>query len=154
MITDFAREELERIGLGENCQDPMDQDMRKCILDVIELFANQGHSGFSANYMISVVTRLMQLKPLTPLTGDDDEWTRVQDEPVLYQNKRRSSVFKGPDGQAYDIDACVVKDTWKDSSGELHTDYVSNQKCFRDIAFPYVVPDEPEVITREDSEDD
>ena len=154
MITDFARDELERIGLGENCQDPMDQDMRKCILDMIDMFADQGHSGFSANYMISVVTRLMNIKPLGPLTGDDSEWTLVQDDPVLYQNKRYSAVFKDGNGRAYDIDACVVKDTWKDSSGELHTDYVSNQKCFRDIAFPYVVPDEPEVITREDSEDD
>jgi len=154
MITDFARDELERIGLGENCQDPMDQDMRKCILDMIDMFADQGHSGFSANYMISVVTRLMNIKPLGPLTGDDSEWTLVQDDPVLYQNKRYSAVFKDGNGRAYDIDARVVKDQWKDSNGELHTDYVTNSECAKDITFPYMVPDEPEVITREDSEDD
>ena len=154
MITDFARDELESIGLGENCQDPMDQDMRKCILDMIDMFADQGHSGFSANYMISVVTRLMNIKPLGPLTGDDSEWTLVQDDPVLYQNKRYSAVFKDGNGRAYDIDARVVKDQWKDSNGELHTDYVTNSECAKYITFPYMVPDKPEVITREDSEDD
>ena len=51
--------------------------------------------------------RLIAGKPITPLTGSDDEFTEVADG--VFQNKRCSSVFKDPrfhDGKlAYDIDA-------------------------------------------------
>lgn len=105
-LLNFAKRELDIIGLTENSED-MDLEMRKDILDIIELFANQGHSGFSASYLNSILPKLMKYQPLSPLTGEDDEWTDVTsfgDDPVL-QNKRCYSVFKGKDGKFWHNEA-------------------------------------------------
>ena len=74
-LVDYAKDELKRIGMvdsGEDCNDWA----TKAILDLIELFASQGHSGFSAPYVINAFSRLAMFKPLSSLTGEDDEWMR------------------------------------------------------------------------------
>lgn len=55
-----------------------------------------GHSGMSWAFTKSVLMRLMESKPLTPLTGDESEWILVDDYDgkKLYQNNRCSAVFK------------------------------------------------------------
>ena len=87
---DYAKEELRRIGMidsGEPCNDWA----TKAIVDLLESFDSQGHSGFSAPYVIRTFCRLAMFKPLTPLTGEDDEWNDIGD---CFQNKRYSAVFK------------------------------------------------------------
>ena len=93
-IVNFAREELGRVG---EIYDGMVNDGA---LDIIGLFATQGHSGGSAQITTDIVNRLMRYEPLSPLTGDDDEWGEVT--PGCWQNKRCSHVFK-ENGRAYDI---------------------------------------------------
>ena len=104
-IETYAIDELTRIGMYGS-GDEMNDAMCEHILKMVNVFAEEGHSGFSANYAINILQKLLRLEPLSPLTGEDDEWCEVSDN--LYQNKRLSRVFKeGKDGQAYDIDGKV-----------------------------------------------
>ena len=104
-IETYAIDELTRIGMYGS-GDEMNDAMCEHILKMVNVFAEEGHSGFSAEYAISILQKLLRFEPLSPLTGEDDEWCEVSDN--LYQNKRLSRVFKeGKDGQAYDIDGKV-----------------------------------------------
>jgi hypothetical protein len=71
-IIEYAKSELDRIPKDE---DGMQEMMNNDILEILEKFADQGHSGFSASYAISVLERLMRWKPISPLTGEEDEWS-------------------------------------------------------------------------------
>lgn len=72
-------------------------------LEVYNVLMEQGHSGMSYNYTCRVLKDLLDRKPLTPITGEDDEWSDKetrQDGTACQQNLRRSSLFKStfPDG--------------------------------------------------------
>jgi len=119
-LISHAKNELDAIGLTENSPDEMNREMRKNILELIEVFGEQWHSGFSAHYAIESFVRLAKYQPLAPLSGDDAEWTNVsdisenEDGYTLYQNKRASNVFKEvrEDGsiQAYQFDHYIFQD--------------------------------------------
>jgi hypothetical protein len=107
------------------------------VLKLIEMFSDEGHSGSSAPYAINLFTKLAKFEPITPLTGEDDEWVRHDygAEPT-YQNKRASHVFKDADGKAYDIDGKVFWE-W---SGTKEDPYKSHYTCRESrvyITFPY-----------------
>ena len=51
------------------------------LLELIDVFSKQGHSGFSAGYCIQSFTTLASFKCLTPLTGEDSEWTLLDSLP-------------------------------------------------------------------------
>lgn len=105
-LLSHAERELDLIGMTED--DEMNGEMRKHILHMIQEFSNEGHSGFSAQYAINILTKLMKYEPLSPLTGEDDEWNDVSDHNgrMTYQNRRASHVFKDETG-AYDINGKV-----------------------------------------------
>ena len=134
-LVDYAKEELKRIGMVDSGE-PYNDAVAKAILDLIELFASQGHSGFTAPYTVNAFKRLAMYKPLSPLTGEDSEWSEVRSG--VYQNKRYSAVFK-EDGKAYNTEGKMFTDdnglTW----------YLSKDSHI-EITFPYVVPDEPEEV--------
>ena len=137
----YAEAELNRIPKDE---DGIQSLINDDILNIIKIFSEQRHSGFSANYAISVLERLLRFKPLSPLTGEDDEWNDTGYG--SFQNKRCSSVFKNKDGRCYDIDATAVSDnggiTWYHS-----------KKFDKEVTFPYVAPLHPEKIYIEYTED-
>ena len=87
--------------------DEMQDRIEKCVLDILDLIANQGHSGFSHGYFLSLLIPLLKEKPATPLTGNDWEW---DNEYGLIQNKRCFSVFKDPDGSAYSTEGYAFSD--------------------------------------------
>lgn len=132
-LLNFAKKELELIG---DKDDSMQQLMNKQILEIIKVFENHGHSGFSANYAASILYRLLRFKPLKPLTGEDDEWNEIRDG--LFQNNRFSEVFKEND-KAYWINGKI----FSDDGGE--TWYTSKDSRV-EIEFPFIVPDKPERI--------
>ena len=145
-ILNHAKDELDRIGMTEDSSDEMNVMMRKHILHMMKEFADEGHSGFSANYAISILTKLMDYKPLSPLTGEDSEWNDVAsygDGTTLYQNNRRSSVFKDADGSCYDIDGKVFWEWYKNDNGDVSRCYYSNRESRVPVTFPYVVPEKP-----------
>lgn len=129
-LIDFAKSELARIGLGEGASGDLDQAMRDHIITMVTVFADAGHSGMSAGYALDILKRLLAQEPLTPLTGEEDEWYEVAD--FLWQNKRCSRVFKDKNrfgGQAYDIEGKV----FVEQSGIGFTNLFS----LTPITFPY-----------------
>lgn len=53
-------------------------------LEAFELLAEQGHSGYSIGVTKRILNDLIDGKPLTTLTGEDDEW-----DCILYRNEKR-----------------------------------------------------------------
>ena len=140
-LVDYAKDELKRIGMIDSGE-PYNDLATQAILDLIELFASQGHTGFTAPYVINTFSRLAMFKPLSPLTGEDDEWYEFGDG--LIQNKRYSAVFKDKDGTAYNYEGKVFTD-----DGEI---WYTNKDSKVNVTFPYVVPDKPEYIYRNKEE--
>lgn len=134
-LVDYAKEELKRIGMiGSG--DPYNEWAAKAILDLVELFESQDHSGFTASYVANAFDRLARFKPIAPLTGKDDEWNDLGDG--TFQNKRYGAVFKDKDGVAYNIEGKAFSD-----DGEI---WYTSRDSRVNITFPYTVPDKPEYI--------
>jgi len=144
-LVSYAESELDRIGMTDD--DDMNGMMRKHLLHMVKEFSEEGHSGFSASYALQCLEKLLRFKPLSPLTGEDDEWgdvSEVSGEP-MFQNKRCSSIFKhGKDGEAYDIDGKVFWEWYTDKeTGEKHKSYYTGKGSRVPVTFPYTVPDKP-----------
>lgn len=113
--------------------DEMQEMICNQILELLDLFAEHGHSGSSAPYAINLFTKLAKFEPIAPIQGTDDEWADVEND--MFQNKRLSSVFKyGKLGTPYYIDAIV----WKDESGACFTGSVEGIKSSQSISFPFL----------------
>ena len=117
----------------DDMQDLMEYD----VLEVIDTIDKQGHSGFSHGYLVSLLTPLLNDRPITPLTGKDWEWgTRAGSN----QNKRCSRVFRNDDGTAYNIDGRV----FSDDGGKT---WFGSRDSWKDISFPCKSKDlEPEYV--------
>lgn len=105
-----AKDELERAGLFREDSDYGGM-LGDAVLKMVQQFADEGHSGFSAGMAVSLFERLARFEPLTPLTGADDEWTECEElnDKPMYQNKRCPHVFKEGD-HAYDIEGRIFRE--------------------------------------------
>jgi hypothetical protein len=144
-LVSYAENELDRIGMTDD--DDMNGMMRNHLIHMIKQFADEGHSGFSASYALQCLEKLMRFKPLSPLTGEDDEWTEVSQISGYphFQNKRCGSIFKdGKIGEAYDIDGKVFWEWYRDNeTGEQFKSYYTSFESRMPVTFPYTVPDKP-----------
>jgi len=95
-------------------------------MSLIKQFSKEGHSGFSANWAVQLFEKLARFKPLTPLTGADDEWNKIDDD--WWQNKRCSHVFKDSTG-VWDANGKV----FREPGGVCYTN--SDSKV--PVTFPY-----------------
>ena len=136
-LVDYAKDELKRIGMIDS-REAYNDWATKAILDLISLFDSQGHSGFTASYVAYMFHRLAMLKPVSPLTGEDDEWKDVGGG--RFQNKRYSAVFKDKDGTVYNVEGKVFTD-----DGKV---WYTSKDSMVNVTFPYLVPDEPERVYR------
>ena len=105
-LVKHAKRELELAGLFDKDSD-YNGMLGNAALEIIEVFARQGHSGYSASVTTSIVEKLMRYEPLTALTYNPDEWNDVSEmsNKPMWQNKRKSSVFSEDGGKThYDID--------------------------------------------------
>jgi hypothetical protein len=142
-LVEFAEKELNL--LLAKCEDEegieLQKRMNSGVLDVVKAFSNAGHSGFSASYALGLINRLLNWKPITHLTGEDDEWEKVDygGDDITFQNKRCPSVFKNAEGQAY----CVEAKMFSEDNGK--TWYTSRDSTV-EVVFPYNVPTYPEQV--------
>lgn len=119
--------------------------MRHALLEVIDAFADQGHSGGSASIVGPrvgyVLRQLLAFEPITPLTGADDEWVDITEDmagrPGLQQNARCGRVFR-EGGIAYDIEAVV----YRERGGGGFTGWDSARR----VTFPYA-PASPRYVS-------
>lgn len=109
-------------------QDEMQEAICTHVLALLHVFADEGHSGSSAPYAISLFKQLASFEPIAPLTGEDWEWNEVGEG--MFQNKRCSHVFKdSKDGEAYDCEGRI----FRDPSGACFTNCNSRVP----VKFPY-----------------
>lgn len=142
-LIEYAKRELDVIGMTEDSSDEMNVMMRKHILHMVKEFADEGHSGMSASYALSILKRLLAYEPLSPLTGADDEWNEIGNG--YWQNKRASNVFKDKDG-AYWGDGIVFWEWFKpnDGSEPFKSHFTSRESRVNIDSFPWTMPDKPE----------
>ena len=136
----WAEEELKRYDF-----DFYGDNMNKDVLEVLKVLSDQGHTNMSASIVIRLVNRLWSWKPLTPLTGEDDEWNRISGSE--YQNRRYAQVFKNKEtGEAYDIKGII----FAEPDGVTFTCRQSKVP----IEFPYMPPDKYPVYKLKYSSDE
>lgn len=96
-IIEHAKAELAAINFGE--------DDSRVMIEIMEKFFDQWDSGGAVWAVAPVLQRLIAGKPLSPLTGADDEWCIHDfDDDMYAQNSRDGMVFKRRDDTAYTID--------------------------------------------------
>lgn len=146
----WAESELKYAGYDVN--DPEDGPnkwLAEGTLELLKVFAEQGHSGSSAPFAIALFEKLASWKPIAPLTGTDDEWGEPYDFDGTQQNKRNSTVFRDPDGQAYWMNGRVFWNWYSApdiNNGEPYKVYFTSGDSRVNIGFPWVQPDEPEYV--------
>jgi hypothetical protein len=118
-LVEHAKQEFFYAGYKpiEECENGPNKWIQENVLELLEVFSNQGHSGSSAPFAIEYFKKLAKFEPLTPITGADDEWDETPGSEggvKTFQNKRLSSIFKdGKDGRPYSISAIA----WRDEKG-------------------------------------
>lgn len=126
-LLEHAEREFKIAGwLDEN--ELLQNTMMENIRELLRVFSNQRHSGFSANYALNLFNQLARFQPVTPLTGDDDEWVETSFDQGLLQNKRASHVFK-QNGEAFDVEGKI----FQDPDGYCYTSCESRVP----VTFPY-----------------
>lgn len=94
---------LELAGYSKE-EDGPSKWMREQVIEAVALFSSHGNSGFSAPFEINLVKKLCSFDIISPLRFDDGEWEKIGLDGSC-QNKRKSSIFKEPDGSIHDVDA-------------------------------------------------
>lgn len=116
-LIDHANREFDLLGFPKptraemrsndvpHTDDGWNMAIRRSTMQIIEQFAKQGHSGGSAAQAISIVHRLLQFKPLSPLTDDPAEWHKVAEELTsgedLWQSRRNPEAFSHDEGKTF-----------------------------------------------------
>ena len=132
-LIQHAQIELEAAGLFSEEKDFYGGETGKAVMELIEVFSKQGHSGMSASVVRSLFTKLANYEPLGPITGQDSEWGEVSHG--LYQNKRCSGVFKHEDGRCTYNDAVVKRcpngTTWSGPLYPTREDAINNTNLIK-----------------------
>lgn len=115
-LVNHAKKELKLAGLFDKDSD-YDGMLGETVLELVKVFAKQGHSGFSAFQTLKIFNIVADFKNLTPIGSDKDEWMNVSEmsNDKLWQNKRRGTTFSRDAGKTwYDIDDPKLNngDTW------------------------------------------
>ena len=98
-ICKHAIRELKLAGYGDGSKGPNDW-MYEQVLEAVALFASHGNSGASAPWEINLVQKLCSWDIISPLRFTDDEWHQISEDGTC-QNKRKSDVFKEPNGDIH-----------------------------------------------------
>lgn len=158
-LSEWAKKEIE---LASTKEDGYGKAVMNSAAKAFMSLIDDEHSGMSIGFTKNILNRLIDCKPLTPLTGEDSEWvldTLFYDEncnPKVSQNARCSSVFKRDyDGviEYDDIDRFVCEDI---SGSRFYSNTIpkivmdSYPDIFPKITMPYMPSDKPAVIRVED----
>lgn len=122
-LVEHAKYELELAGLFDKDSD-YDGMLGEAVLELVEVFAKQGHSGFSASQTLQIFNEVANYKPLTAIGVSPDEWVDQSEASgvPMWQNKRRGTTFSRDAGKTwYDIDDPNLNkcDTWVAKKEEI-----------------------------------
>jgi len=101
-LKDHANYELEKAGLFKKDSD-YGGLIGKSVQELCNVFAGQGHSGYSAEVVLDLFETLAKFHTLTPITSSKDEWSDVSkmNGQPLWQNKRDPSFFSKDGGKTW-----------------------------------------------------
>lgn len=106
-LVNHAQSELHFAGLLKKDTDFYGGAIGKAVIELMEVFSKQGHSGSSAPLVADIFKRLANYENLTPISGEDSEFVDIMGEGLM-QNVRNSAVFKN-NGRYYYIDGMVKR---------------------------------------------
>ena len=96
-MIEFAEWQLNK--MLEKCTEPgekeMQNKMNNDVLELLKVFSEQGHSGFSAPIATRLFYKLANHKLITEVEDNPDDWDENG------QHKYISSIFKRDDGSCY-----------------------------------------------------
>jgi len=104
-----ALTELKLAGLLDKDSD-YNGMLGEAVLDIVEIFAKQGHSGFSAAMTVQLLEKLLRYEALTEITNNPEEWFNcvekygkdvVGADISLFQCKRNPALFSTDGGKTY-----------------------------------------------------
>lgn len=107
---DHAQRELQLAGMFDKDVDGSDAMgswnilCAEAVIELIKVFADQGHSGASAGMTRELFNKLSNFEALTELTDSPDEWmdiSRMQGGEPGWQNRRYPSAFSEDGGKTY-----------------------------------------------------
>lgn len=76
----------------------------KAVMELIQKFSEQGHSGFSAQMVREIFNKLSNFETLTEITSNPDEWINdleMGGSAKLWQNKRNPAIFSEDGGKTW-----------------------------------------------------
>lgn len=100
----LAGYKLEPIDENDPSDEKYVQRIGNCVYEICKLFAEQGHSGLSANITLQLLEELLvKGNTLSPLTNNPDEWMDVTEMSgyKLHQSKRKFSCFSDDNLNTY-----------------------------------------------------
>lgn len=98
-LVEYAKDELTRAGVMDKDSD-YDGMLGTAVLELVEKFAEQGHSGMSAHLVTEMFNKVARYQPLTPITSDPKEWNEVE-KGKTWQSRRNPVVFSKDAGQTW-----------------------------------------------------
>ena len=98
-ICRHAIKELKLAGYGKGEGGPNDWIYQQ-VLEAVAVFSSHDNSGGSAIFEIELVKKLCNFDIISPLRFTDDEWRQISSDGTC-QNRRKTSVFKEPDGSIH-----------------------------------------------------
>lgn len=117
----FAELELDILSKANKDPEnrPLVEEFIPEILALVDKFSKSGQSGGSAPYYASAIAetvkKLCLIKPISPITGIDEEWCEFT--LGSFQNSRCYSLFKDENGFSYYLDAIQ----WKTQKGYTYS---------------------------------
>ena len=140
-IHEYAESEMNRAWPET---DSMQDMVKQNVLEIVDVFSKQGHSGASANYVLGIIDRVLRFLPICPLTGDEDEWGEAYGDDDTQQNRRCGKVFRNhhDNSTAHNIEGKV----FSTDGGET---YFANRNSSVPVSFPYYPPLHPEFVILE-----
>ena len=107
-LVEYAKSELQELYGEDYKDDPYGGMVSEAVLELIEKFSEQGHSGSSAPIVLGVFKKLASFEPITPILDVASQWSEVSDG--VFQHKKLCGLFKKDEnGKPYYIDAIVMR---------------------------------------------
>lgn len=135
LLCKHAIKELKLAGYGNGEGGPNDW-MYQQVIEAIAVFASHGNSGGSAPWEINLVQKLCDWDIISPLRFTDDEWSQISSDGTC-QNRRKSDVFKEPNGSIHYNGAFTKRATSRYSFATKEWTENKNPICWHGRLFEY-----------------
>lgn len=146
---DWAKREIDIACRRERKNAPVDKFDYGCAcyesaLKAFKCLCEDDHSGMSIGFTKTILNRLIDGKPLTPIEDTDDEFTYVREDlrygEKVFQSRRMSSFFKylRSDGSAYYHD--IGRAVGIDINSDIGWFYSNTIDEIVDALFPITMP--------------